>query len=604
MITSDARNKWFVLVGLIVLSLVFHTYNLDFASYDLDEAVHIWHAQKTYAEVIEQSSNDPNPPVYNLILSTWVKLFGVSEWTTRFFSVLMGVLGVGVMFLIASRNFGLAVGITAALFYCFSPIQFRFTHLARPYSMLMITVLLSYGMLMECIKRPKTIKLFLYYISTVLMIYVHPTSVFNIPAQGLIIILLGFKEPRRVMTLLATLVAAFLSFGIWMLAIPYFERNDSMWFGPPDWNAVYYVIEKFYGSWKILLLQGGILLALVVQVILGKSKVNKTYLTLIAIWIVVPFVASVTFSYVIKPVFQDKYILTVQPAIILLLAYTIHALGNRLVQIVLGIGVVVVLFQSTKIEPSTEGDWKHAVEYVKPLHTENSLVFIDPWYEFRTFSYYFDRHAYEVPDSTLKILVAKGATTAWHDVYDTIAGNSRTKVVHVFRAHQGAVKPSIDIEQLETLATLVAEKSFAGINVRTYSFVVALDTLKEEVLSFDEEKAGVEAVSSESEFSKAIVFPLSEARTNHNLRVTASADLSATESMEGVAFVVSTEKNGFKHDYWSKNVLASGNSNEFLTFTEQFNLRQFENDWEIKVYVWNPRGRQFQIDNLKLIVEN
>ena len=64
------------------------------------------------------------------------------------------------------------------------------------------------------------------------------------------------------------------------------------------------------------------------------------------------------------------------------------------------------------------------------------------------------------------------------------------------------------------------------------------------------------------------------------------------------------KKNGFKHDYRSKNVLASGNLNEFLTFTQQFNLRQFENDWEIKVYVWNPRGRQFQIDNLKLIVEN
>ncbi|HAP69677.1 MAG TPA: hypothetical protein DCR04_08130, partial [Flavobacteriales bacterium] len=122
---------------------------------------------------------------------------------------------------------------------------------------------------------------------------------------------------------------------------------------------------------------------------------------------------------------------------------------------------------------------------------------------------------------------------------------------------------------------LVAEKSFAGINVRSYSFVVALDTLKEEVLSFDEEKAGAETVSSESEFSKAIMFPLSEARTNHNLRVTASVDLSATESMEGVAFVVSTEKNGLKHDYRSVNVLASGNSNEFLTFTEQFNLRQF-----------------------------
>ena len=92
---TSKYTQWPFFTAFFLLSLVVHKYNLDFASYDLDEAVHIWHAQKDYSEVIEQASHDPNPPVYNLVLSTWIKAFGVTEFSTRFLSVLFGALGVG-----------------------------------------------------------------------------------------------------------------------------------------------------------------------------------------------------------------------------------------------------------------------------------------------------------------------------------------------------------------------------------------------------------------------------------------------------------------------------------------------------------------------------
>jgi hypothetical protein len=604
MIASESQVKWYVLFGLVVLALGFHTYNLDHASYDLDEAVHIWHAQKSYADVIQQSSNDPNPPIYNLILSTWVKLFGVSEWTTRFFSVLMGVLGVAVMFLIASRNFGLAVGVAAALLYCFSPIQFRFTHLARPYSMLMVTVLLSYGLLLECVKRPGKFKMLLYYFTTALMIYVHPTSVFNIPAQGLIILLLTYKEPRRMVTLLATMIAAFLTFGVWMMAIPYFERNDSMWFGPPDWNAVYYVIDKFYGDWKILAAQGFILLVLTIQALYKKSKINGQNLMLLAIWMVIPFVASIAFSHLVKPVFQDKYVLTVQPAIILLFAYTAHSLGNRLLHWGLTLGAVTVLIVSGETELHPEGDWKSAVNYLQENRLEESSVFINPWYEFRTFSFYHDRHMYEVPDSTVKLLANDDVFYAWHDVYDTAQSKSKYPILHTLSAHEGFVENRLDENVLKNQAKLIGEKKFIGITLRTYSFELQLDTLYQDVLTFDDSESGISTVLSTDEYSSAIVYSLADAQSNHILRVKASVDFMSTEDLDGVGLVVSTEMGEVKYDYKKLDFTTVSSGNEWQTLTERFTLNQFQNEWEIKVYVWNPSGKQFQMDNLKLIVEN
>ena len=150
---------------------------------------------------------------------------------------------------------------------------------------------------------------------------------------------------------------------------------------------------------------------------------------------------------------------------------------------------------------------------------------------------------------------------------------------------------------------MVAEKNFIGINVRTYSFIPALDTLAAIVLDF-ESVGGIEEVTNEKEFSQAIVFPLSDAQASNVLRITASVELHSNESMEGVAFVISTEKDGFKHDYRALDVSAAGNSSESISFTERFNLSEFDKDWTVKVYVWNPAKRQFQMDNLKLMVEN
>ena len=464
------QTNWLILIGLVVLSLGFHSYNLEFASYDLDEAVHIWHAQRTYAEVVEQSSHDPNPPIYNLILSVWVKTFGVSEFATRFFSVLMGALGVGLMFLVASRNFGLTVGVMAALFYCFSPIQFRFTHLARPYSMLMVTVLLSYGLLLECLRKPTSLKLFLYYLATTLMIYVHPTSVFNIPAQGLIALLVHYKEPKVLGKLILPLVGSVLSFGIWVMAIPYFERDDAMWFGPPDLDAVWYVINVFYGNVYLIIGQLFLLGAIVYHLTERKTELNSKYIAAIAVWMVIPFVISIAFSHVVKPVFQDKYILSVQPAFMLMLAVCIASISKEWMRGAAFGAVVVVLCMSVNTKQQAEGDWRKAVTYLDSRHSTSSMIFIDPWYEFRTFSYYFDRHAYEVPDSTVKLIVEKGATFAWHDIYNSETGLAKVDKVHIIRAHADVNEPAVNQQLLDSVATLVEAQDFVGINVRTYEF--------------------------------------------------------------------------------------------------------------------------------------
>lgn len=595
-----------ILLLLAFFAFGFHLVNLDFASYDLDEAVHVWHAQKSYGEVIAQASNDPNPPIYNLIISAWVKQFGVSEFSTRLFSVLMGVFGTVIMYLVATRNFGLFVGVLAALLYTLSPIQFRFTHLARPYAMLMVTVLLSYGFMFECIRRQNGWKLFAYFITTSLMIYVHPTSVFNIPAQMLIVFIRKRKNLKAVLPLLALSVLSVASFLIWVFSIPYFERNEAMWFDAPDLKAISYVIGVFYASPWLIAVQGVLLLYFIQKYLVGSSK-RGLDMAGIAIWCIVPLALSIGFSHFVKPVFQDKYILSVQPAIIMLLAVSINQLAKPLLKTLLGAVCVLLLLANADFTRDSEGDWKGAVEYVRPLHNDSSLILIDPWYELQTFAFYFDREAYENPYATSKHMGEEGVFTSWENVYDVQNAEPYCKVLHILQAHQGHVTPVVSKEVLDTVATLGALKTFSGVAVRSYVFGVSLDTMEVLTDGFETQNGGVLKVTHNEEFADVNNYTLSTANPDRILKITGALDVVAGNELSGVNFVITVEReDGSAIIYESINAEGELRKKKQGGKRLEFSVSAigFDKTSVVKTYLWNSKRAHFEVDNFQLILEN
>lgn len=460
-----------LLIGFILflVSVVFHSYNLGFTSLDLDESVHVWHAQQSYAHVVEQASNDPNPPVFNVMISWWVKHFGVEERTLRTFSVLWGSLAVVLLYFIGLRNFNKRVGIMVALLFCASPMVFRFTHLVRPYTLLLFTVIASYGMLFELVRKPSNAKRLMYYLCTTLMIYVHPTSIFNIPAHGLIALIFNRSNWKSLLSLWSLMVLSVLSFGAYYLVIPYFENEVEMWFDAPDWEDVWYVLNVFYGKWYIMAIQLALLLTAAMIPSVRKQFVKRgTLIVSIMMWIGIPMMVSVIFSHIGKPVFQDKYVLSSLPGILFLLAATTDVVvPGRFKWILFGCSVTISL-SYVRFEPFTEGDWKHAVAYINEDFDQRTAVFLTPWYEFSTFTYYNDPEAYRQTDSTMKYMVQKNVLWAWHDVVrpgDTLAKFDR---LYLVSAHVGYAVPEFNIDSLNQHASLLEERQFSGVNVRKY----------------------------------------------------------------------------------------------------------------------------------------
>lgn len=462
------RKHWFTGILLLATALLVHTYNLDHSSLSLDETFHVWHAQKPLADVIEKAANDPNPPVFNVLISGWLKQFGVAEWTLRFFSVIMGALSVLAMYLIGLRNFGFRVGVMGALLFCFSPMLFRFTHLVRPYTLLMVTVIFSYGFLFDQLRSPSKWKLVAYYLTTTLMIYVHPTSIFNLPAHVTIAVLANPTHIKRSFGIMLAVVLAALTFGAYYLSIPYFEKEVEMWFDPPNWEDMWYVLNVFYAKWYIMAIQLALALSLALPVVQQRWLKHWAHFFMVIAWIVFPLSISYIFSHLFEPVFQDKYVLSALPGMLLLLALSIDVIVPGYWKLIPFVPALVISALWIDVTPHTEGDWRNVVGYVRSDFDDNTAVFLHPWYEYTSFTYYYDMDAYQDPKNTQEIMVGNRILWAWHDVITPGADKAKFDRLYLVTAHEGFISLPFDLDSLKRRSELLEEKKFSGVNVQLF----------------------------------------------------------------------------------------------------------------------------------------
>src|SRR5713226_4601498 len=90
-----------VLLGLVALSAALRLASLSRESLWTDEGGSIF-----YAASFASAFQDANPPLYYVLLSPWIHVFGVSELAVRLPSVVFGCLTVVSAYVLADRLLG------------------------------------------------------------------------------------------------------------------------------------------------------------------------------------------------------------------------------------------------------------------------------------------------------------------------------------------------------------------------------------------------------------------------------------------------------------------------------------------------------------------
>src|SRR3989344_1694944 len=127
-------NRWVnhdMIIVILFTALILRLISLN-QSLWLDEATTALVAKMPLSDLFTKFlPGDFHPPLYYLIINQWTKLFGYSEVSLRFPSILFGVASVFMVYLIGKEFLDKKVGLIASLFLAMSGLHIYYSQEAR-----------------------------------------------------------------------------------------------------------------------------------------------------------------------------------------------------------------------------------------------------------------------------------------------------------------------------------------------------------------------------------------------------------------------------------------------------------------------------------------
>src|SRR5688572_4753173 len=128
---------------ILLLAFTLRLVNLSGRSLWYDEAFAVLFADKglnamLYGTLtpVAGGAADIHPLLYYVTLDGWMALFGSSPFAVRFWSVLLGVATVGVIYLIGRDLFSKRTGYAAAFITAIAPFHIQYSQEARMYALM------------------------------------------------------------------------------------------------------------------------------------------------------------------------------------------------------------------------------------------------------------------------------------------------------------------------------------------------------------------------------------------------------------------------------------------------------------------------------------
>lgn len=182
-ITSLKTIKGFdfiFVVFLVLLNAILKIIYLDSTNINGDEPFSIYHAHLNIKTIILELSKGNNPPLFEILLHYWIRLFGISPFATRFLPYLSSTFIVIFIFKIGMKHINIHTAVIASLFFTFSHYNLFFSQETRVYSLLGFLTAISFYLFFELNKNPNNSnKAWLGIINT-LLIYSHFFGLFII----------------------------------------------------------------------------------------------------------------------------------------------------------------------------------------------------------------------------------------------------------------------------------------------------------------------------------------------------------------------------------------------------------------------------------------
>jgi mannosyltransferase len=394
-------------VALAALHVAVKAPRLGNASLWLDEAFAVHLVQRDPAGVLRASRGDTSPPLYDLVLWAWQRLFGMGEAAARWPSVVASAATAAVLFLLARRHFGAFAAWCASALFLLSDVNLHFARQARPYALATLLAALSLAAFLKLLDRATWPRAALVAGLNLLLVFTHYVAVLAVVAEGLALL-----WPRRDLTALRRFAAAHLpvvaALAAWVLPVLRSGQQHKMeWMPPPNLWQLGRVLGWYADGrrWPAVFL---LLLAFAVAALLAARRRGEDRpwgkVAAVAIFGLAPIPLAFAASYLVRSL-HPRYLLFVTPALALLWALGLGALrpGRARTGAVVAACLACGVGFGRGLAPAY--DWRAAVAAVRRAPVDRIVVV--PWWEYPSFAYYFDPVAFRDPEGLAARLAAQ-----------------------------------------------------------------------------------------------------------------------------------------------------------------------------------------------------
>lgn len=211
-----------MLIAILILALILRIINLG-QSIWLDEGINAVYVNELNFKQLffEYPIGDFHPPLFHLVLKTFITFFQLSEWSLRVPSVIFGVMTVITTYLIGKRLYDNKTGVISALLIATSPLAIYYSQEARMYSLAAFLASLSVYFFVSVLKNDKVYNWIGFILATALTLYTEYIPYLLIPTFLLFITL--FKKRIAKSTLksfLPSFLLVLILISPWLLVLP------------------------------------------------------------------------------------------------------------------------------------------------------------------------------------------------------------------------------------------------------------------------------------------------------------------------------------------------------------------------------------------------
>jgi 4-amino-4-deoxy-L-arabinose transferase-like glycosyltransferase len=358
---NSSFNKKQIIIFLLILFLggALRLYGLNKQSFWYDELRSLEHSEKEdISSVIAIISEvEIHPPGYYIFLHYITKFFGNSEIIVRLPSAIFGIIAIFIIFLLGRKLYSYKEGLIASFLMAslYQPIYY--SQEARPYTMLLLFTMLSVYFYIDIFtnfwhgKQTTYYLIIGYILSAIFSCYVHYFGVYFICIQFLILFLFSIRKPKNILTTLLIYLVILIAY---LPSLPRFL--DILKFTTIYSKLLRSSLEQSYlsvGSKGIVTLFNQLTIAAfnnsktfaVFVLVLCLSLLVKTFyiflrskslgkhtkdinclIFFILLWVVLPFLGAYLISLFWVPVFSERNLIIILPALYIFFSRSIVSL--------------------------------------------------------------------------------------------------------------------------------------------------------------------------------------------------------------------------------------------------------------------------------------